>query len=138
MPPGKSTLVLPIKQLYVGEKSRPAGDPYYALDCREDDYAWCNATPDGQLIPAIHFEQLRAGLDDYRYLLTLARLARDKAGTAATKTAEELVTARLAAFKLGQRDHDALFGPDDWQLSRRNLADAIEALQPPAQAKVTR
>ena len=20
-----------------------AGDPYYALDCREDDYAWCNA-----------------------------------------------------------------------------------------------
>ena len=19
-----------------------AGDPYYALDCREDDYAWCN------------------------------------------------------------------------------------------------
>ncbi len=21
-----------------------AGDPYYALDCREDDYAWCTAT----------------------------------------------------------------------------------------------
>ena len=28
-----------------------AGDPYYALDCREDDYAWCNASPDGVLIP---------------------------------------------------------------------------------------
>ena len=26
-----------------------AGDPYYALDCREDDYAWCNASPDGRL-----------------------------------------------------------------------------------------
>ena len=22
-----------------------AGDPYYALDCREDDYAWCNSEP---------------------------------------------------------------------------------------------
>ena len=21
-----------------------AGDPYYALDCREDDYAWANST----------------------------------------------------------------------------------------------
>ena len=29
-----------------------AGDPYYALDCREDDYAWCNARPTGKLIPA--------------------------------------------------------------------------------------
>ncbi len=28
-----------------------AGDPYYALDCREDDYAWCNSSPDGELIP---------------------------------------------------------------------------------------
>ena len=25
-----------------------AGDPYYALDCREDDYAWCNSSPDGR------------------------------------------------------------------------------------------
>ncbi len=23
-----------------------AGDPYYALDCREDDYAWCNSSPE--------------------------------------------------------------------------------------------
>ncbi len=30
-----------------------AGDPYYALDCREDDYAWCNASPDGRLIPSV-------------------------------------------------------------------------------------
>ena len=106
-----------------------AGDPYYALDCREDDYAWCNATPDGQLIPAIHFEQLRAGLDDYRFLLTLARLAKEKAGAPAAKAAEELLAARLTAFKLGQRDHDALLGPDDWQFFRRKLAEAIEALR---------
>ena len=52
-----------------------AGDPYYALDCREDDYAWCNSSPDGELIPAVQFERLREGLGDYRRLLTLARLA---------------------------------------------------------------
>jgi hypothetical protein len=38
-----------------------AGDPYYALDCREDDYAWCNSSPSGDLIPSVHFEQLREG-----------------------------------------------------------------------------
>ena len=58
-----------------------AGDPYYALDCREDDYAWCNSTPDGKLVPAVHFERVREGLDDYRRMLTLARLAKSKAGT---------------------------------------------------------
>jgi hypothetical protein len=106
-----------------------AGDPYYALDCREDDYAWCSATPDGGLLPAVHFEQLREGLDDYRYMLTLANLARRKAGTPAAKAAEDLIAARLGAFKLGQRDHDALFAPGDWQDFRRKMADAIEALR---------
>ena len=86
-----------------------AGDPYYALDCREDDYAWCNATPDGKLIPWIEFERLREGLDDYRRLLTLARLAKEKAGTPAAQAARKLIATRLAAFKLGQRDHEALF-----------------------------
>jgi hypothetical protein len=106
-----------------------AGDPYYALDCREDDYAWCNATPDGRLVPTIHFEQLREGLDDYRLLLTLARTAKEKAGTPAAKSAEELVAARLASFKLGQREHDPLFGVDDWGAFRRRASDALEALR---------
>ena len=38
-----------------------AGDPYYALDCREDDYAWCNTSPSGELIPSVEFERLREG-----------------------------------------------------------------------------
>ena len=62
-----------------------AGDPYYALDCREDDYAWCNASPDGRLIPSVEFERLREGLDDYRRLITLDRLAREKSGSPAAK-----------------------------------------------------
>jgi len=106
-----------------------AGDPYYALDCREDDYAWCNASPDGHLIPAIHFEQLRQGLGDYRRLLTLSRLAKEKPGTPAARAAEKLIQSRLSSFKLGQRDHDPLFGPDDWTAFRRKLDDAIEALR---------
>jgi hypothetical protein len=48
-----------------------AGDPYYALDCREDDYAWCVTNAQMELIPSIHFDrEIRAGIDDYRYMLT--------------------------------------------------------------------
>ena len=106
-----------------------AGDPYYALDCREDDYAWCTASPDGRLVSSLVFERLREGLDDYRRLITLARLAKEKAGTPAARAAEKLIADRMATFKLGQRDHDALFGPDDWATSRRRVGDAIEALR---------
>jgi len=106
-----------------------AGDPYYALDCREDDYAWCNSSPDGRLIPSVEFERLREGLDDYRRLLTLSRLATESSGDPAAKAARELIATRLAAFHLGQRDHDSLFPPDDWSAFRRQVDDAIEALR---------
>jgi len=48
-----------------------SGNPYYALDGREDDYCWVNIAPDGQLITSIFFERLRCGIVDYRYLLAL-------------------------------------------------------------------
>lgn len=103
-----------------------AGDPYYALDCREDDYAWCNSSPDGTLIPSLHFErEMREGLDDYRHMLTLARLAKEKGD----KEAEDIVTERLAAFKLGQRNHDAVFPSSDWREFRCKMAEAIERLR---------
>ncbi len=106
-----------------------AGDPYYALDCREDDYAWCNAAPDGRLIPSVEFERLREGLDDYRRLLTLSRLAGASPGRPEAGAARALIDARLAAFHLGQRDHDALLPPEDWSDFRRRVDDAIEALR---------
>jgi len=106
-----------------------AGDPYYALDCREDDYAWCNSSPDGRLIPSVEFERLREGLDDYRRLLTLSRLSMENSGSPAARAARQLIAARMAAFHLGQRDHDALFPPDDWSGFRRQIDDAIEALR---------
>ncbi len=103
-----------------------AGDPYYALDCREDDYAWCNSSPDGELIPSVHFEQLREGLDDYRRLLTLARLARERAGTPAARAAEQLMGEILGAFKLGDRE---LRGAESFPAIRARLDAAIEALR---------
>jgi hypothetical protein len=106
-----------------------AGDPYYALDCREDDFAWCNASPDGQLIPSVEFGRLREGIDDYRRLITLARLAEQNPGDPATRDGRDLIATRMAAFKLGQRDHDAVFPPDDWATFRLRVDDLIEALR---------
>ena len=106
-----------------------AGDPYYALDCREDDYAWCNASPDGRLIPSVEFERLREGLDDYRRLITLDRLAREKSDTPAGKLARSLIDARMKAFHLGQREHDDLFPREDWIRFRSQVDDAIEGLR---------
>ena len=103
-----------------------AGDPYYALDCREDDYAWCNSNPDGELVPSLHFERdMREGLDDYRYLLTLARLAKEKNDA----QAQQLIQQRLDSFRLGQRDHDKLFPVSDWSEFRRQVAEHIERLR---------
>jgi len=106
-----------------------AGDPYYALDCREDDYAWCNASPDGRLIPAVEFERLREGLDDYRRLITLDALVKQHPGAPAARAAGTLIANRMGAFKLGQRDHDALFPPEDWSAFRRGVDDLIETLR---------
>jgi hypothetical protein len=71
----------------------------------------------------------REGLGDYRRLLTLQRLAKEKAGSPAAQAAAKLIKDRMASFKLGQRDHDALFGADDWQAFRAKVNDAIEALR---------
>lgn len=103
-----------------------AGDPYYALDCREDDYAWCNSTPDGELVPAVQFERLREGLDDYRRLLTLTRLAKEQAGTPAAGDAEKLVADVLGSFALGDRE---LKGVGSFTGLRERLDAAIERLR---------
>jgi hypothetical protein len=106
-----------------------AGDPYYPLDCREDDYAWCNANAEDELIPSLEFERdMRGGINDYRTMLTLARLAKEKHDA----PAEALIADRMAAFKLGQREHDALFPETDWREYRKNIAEAIARLRAPA------
>lgn len=58
-------------------------------------------------------------------MLTLARLAAEKHDAAA----QDLIAGRLAAFKLGQRDHNALFPANDWHEFRQKMADGIARLR---------
>jgi hypothetical protein len=66
-----------------------AGDPYFALDCREDDYCWFNTNTRGELVPSMHYlTQVVPGLNDYRYLATLERMVEERGlgdGDPATK-----------------------------------------------------
>ena len=102
-----------------------AGNPYYALDCREDDYAWCNSSPDGNLIPSLDFERTREGIEDYRRLQTLERLAKEKQDQDGLNVIEN----RMQSFRFGQRNHDRIFPVTDWKDSRKKVDDAIEKLR---------
>ena len=106
-----------------------AGDPYYALDCREDDYAWCNASPDGELIPSVHFEQLREGLDDYRRLLTLQQLVQAKPNAPAGRAGRKVLDSCLSTFKLGDTQVNDTLLPGGWTALRTRVDNAIEALR---------
>jgi hypothetical protein len=106
-----------------------AGDPYYALDCREDDYSWCQTNAKGDLIPTIHFErEIREGLDDYRYMETLARLVKEKPNHPAAAAAHKLIADKLASFALGERNHDAKWPLAEYRTYRLALAEAIEKM----------
>jgi hypothetical protein len=106
-----------------------AGDPYYALDSREDDYAWCATNAGQELIPSVHFERdIREGIDDYRYMLTLDRLLRRKPNHPSATAARKLLNDKLAAFQLGERDHDAKWPLGEYRAYRLRLAEAIAQL----------
>ena len=106
-----------------------AGDPYYALDCREDDYAWCVANAKGELVPTIHFERdIRSGVDDYRAMLTLARLIKQKPNSPTAQAGKKLLEDKLASFKLGERNHDAKWPPEEFSAYRLKLLQAIANL----------
>ncbi len=107
-----------------------AGDPYYALDCREDDYAWVVTNAKRELIPTLHFERdIREGLYDYRTMQTLARLLRTKPNHPAAASARRLLDDKLAAFQLGERDHDARWPSTEYRAYRLKLAEAIEQME---------
>lgn len=93
-----------------------AGDPYYALDSREDDYAWANTNAEAELILSLQFMRVAAGITDYRYLLTLERLG-----------GRAWIDRRMAAFHLDDRDPQVT--AQDWRTFRRQAAAAIEARQ---------
>lgn len=106
-----------------------AGDPYYALDSREDDYCWANATPEGQLTQSLEFLRISEGLTDYRYLLTLARLAKEKPGSGAAQEAERLMGKLMGGFRLGDVERDRSLPVSHWSDFRQQAGAAIEALR---------
>ncbi len=54
------------------------GNPYYALDGREDEYVWFNTDENMTMVPAPDFlRHIIPGLNDYRYLSTLQRLIKE-------------------------------------------------------------
>jgi len=101
-----------------------AGDPYYALDCREDDYCWFNTNAQGDLVPACSFAgPLLAGLNDYRYLSTLERLLKEKAGHPAAPEAQRLFD-EMMDLKAGTDRNRVV----DFDQDRERVAAAITAL----------
>jgi hypothetical protein len=101
-----------------------AGDPYYALDCREDDYCWYNSDAEGRMVPSVGFlANIMPGIYDYRYLSTLERLLKEKPEHPAAKSAQE-VFQRMIALEAGKdREPKA-----DYAKDRAELANAIESL----------
>jgi len=68
-----------------------AGNPYYALDCREDDYCFYNTDEKQTLVPSTTVLcEIMPGLNDYRYLSTLQRLLKEKASSPAAAAAKTL------------------------------------------------
>jgi len=104
------------------------GNPFYALDSREDDYAWVHVNPEGQLMPEVDFMRLAMGLVDYRLFLTLQHLIDENPHHPQAQQAQHFIKQRLAKFKLGQVKHDKLYSNTDWQYLREKLSNYIEKL----------
>jgi hypothetical protein len=68
-----------------------AGNPYYALDCREDDYCFYNTDEKQMLVPSTTLLcEIMPGLNDYRYLSTLGRLIKEKTSSPAAAEAKKI------------------------------------------------
>ncbi len=115
-----------------------AGNPYYALDSREDDYCWFNTNPRGDMVPSLSFlQEMVPGLNDYRHLLELdTQLALAKKALAgpvpdskkqalqAAVAAGEKMTAKVEALRAGAGSTP----PADVEAERAELTAAILAL----------
>ena len=113
-----------------------AGDPYYALDCREDDYCWFNTNEKGELIPSMQIlGNILPGLNDYRYLSTLQRLIAEKpahpAAAEAKKVYDEMVDLKAGTDRNRQAVDLGAVADDtkvDFNAERAKVAAAIESL----------
>ena len=112
-----------------------AGDPYYALDCREDDYCWYNTDADQSMTPSVALlGRILPGLNDYRYLTTLERLIKAKSAGAgggaqdakalqdAGKVFDDMMNLRAGADRTEPKDVEF------FDVDRANVVKAIQGL----------
>ena len=106
-----------------------AGDPYYALDCREDDYSWYNTDANQTMVPSVFFlGQILPGLNDYRYLSTLERLLKEKPKHPAADKGRK-VFQEMMALTPGT-DRNVPSDATQFENDRKAIIEAIIALGP--------
>ncbi len=101
-----------------------AGDPFYPLDCREDDHAWFVVNEKLELIPLIVGERIREGVDDYRYILTLEKLLKQKPDHSYAQESKRIIDEILNLAVRRTPPKDLEF----YQEHRFRLAEAIEKM----------
>lgn len=106
-----------------------AGDPYYALDCREDDYCWYTTDASRTMIPSADLLlQLIPGLNDYRYLSTLQRLLDEHPNHPAAASSRRVLHEMIAVT--AGKDHRPPLDPATYDRDRARIVAAILALVP--------
>ncbi len=104
-----------------------AGDPYYALDCREDDYCWYNTDENQALVPSLALlASTMPGVNDYRYLSTLERLLKEKADAPAAAQAKKVFEEQVNL--VAGKDRSEPKDPAQYQADRNKVIAAILAL----------
>jgi len=104
-----------------------AGDPYYALDSREDDYCWFNTDEKGKMVPSIYcLSQMQPGLTDYRYYSMFGRLLKKDEHARKLANGENLFNSIISL----QPDKDRFEPLDVFQFEkdRRFVAESIQML----------
>lgn len=103
------------------------GDPYYALDCREDDYSWYNTDADQTMIPSMALlTQIIPGLNDYRYLSTLQRLLKERPGSTAANNPNKVFETMVNLVP--GKDRGGYENSASYEQDRKMLVDAISGL----------
>lgn len=106
------------------------GDPYYALDCREDDYSWYNTDAIQTMIPSVAFlGQIQPGLNDYRYLSTLQRFLKEKASFPGTTGARNVFDTMMLLIPGKDRQEPA--DVRQYDKDRAAMVEAIKVISKP-------
>ena len=105
-----------------------ASDPYF--DFSDDEAAWCVVWPSKRgVVDSVPWERVSDGINDYRYLSTLNRLAKKAASVdkARADAAEAFIKGQVQSIDIDKRDSANLTGPQ-FDEFRQTAAGHIAAL----------